>query len=114
MWASVLWAAGRAMSADTSGRHEKEIHDGHFGYPVFWRSGICKEIENMLGSATRIILAVLFLGFSAPALTDNVAWQYRVVILKGITAGGTIEKQSNGIYLDTNKTDALNRLAEDD
>lgn len=68
----------------------------------------------MLGSATRIILAVLFLGFSAPALTDNVAWQYRVVILKGITAGGTIEKQSNGIYLDTNKTDALNRLAEDD
>jgi hypothetical protein len=74
---------------------------------------MCEEIEDMFGNATRIILAVLFLGFSTPALADNVAWQYRVVILKGITGGGTIEKQSNGIYLDTKKTEALNRLAED-
>jgi len=58
-----------------------------------------------------IIFLGLLLSIAPPALSDDSDWEYQVVILKGITAGGTIKKQSSGIYIDTKKTEALNALA---
>lgn len=44
---------------------------------------------------------------------DESSWEYKVVILQGVTAGGSIEKDSTGVYVDTLRTSALNALAAD-
>lgn len=61
------------------------------------------------------VIAVSLLVFctASPARPGDVDWEYRAVILQGITAGGSVEKQSSGIYTDTRKTAALNELAAD-
>jgi hypothetical protein len=59
-----------------------------------------------------LLLSLTFL-VTAGALADPHEWEYQVVILQGIAAGGTIKKQSSGIYIDTRKTEALNTLAAD-
>jgi len=59
------------------------------------------------------LLLSLTLLVTAGALADAHEWEYQVVILQGIAAGGTIKKQSSGIYIDTRKTDAINTLAAD-
>lgn len=71
-----------------------------------------------LPSRLRILARVTFffiLGVSIlqPALAADVAWEYKVAILQGITAGGTIEKESSGVYIDTKRTQLLNKLAAD-
>ena len=60
-----------------------------------------------------ILLLGLLLGLAMPVGADDGGWEYQVVILQGITAGGTIEKQDRGIYVDTRRTEALNQLADD-
>ena len=59
--------------------------------------------------------AMLILGLTVAvtvaAMADSHNREYQVVILQGITAGGSFEKQSSGIYVDTKKTEALNSLA---
>ena len=60
---------------------------------------------------TTILPLILFLGLAEPAWSDESAWEYQVVILKGITAGGRIDKRSNRIFIDVNKTEALAELA---
>jgi len=62
--------------------------------------------------ATAILLLILLSGIATPIWSDSV-WEYQVVILKGMMAGGTIEKQSSSIYIDTNKTEAVSALAAD-
>ncbi len=62
---------------------------------------------------TTVLALVLFLGSVEPVWSDESEWEYQVVILKGITAGGAIERKSNRIYIDTNKTEALAELAAD-
>lgn len=59
------------------------------------------------------VLVALSLLVAAPALSDSHNWEYQVVILQGIAAGGSIKKQSSGIYIDSRKTEALNSLAAD-
>ena len=53
----------------------------------------------------------LLLSIATPVWSADNDWEYQVVILKGITSGGTIEKKSSGIYIDTKKTEALSALA---
>jgi hypothetical protein len=60
-----------------------------------------------------ILLLSLLLGLAIPVCADDGGWEYQVVILQGLTAGGTIEKQDRGIYVDTKRTQALNELADD-
>jgi hypothetical protein len=58
------------------------------------------------------ILLVAFLVTTAQlSQADEPTWEYKVVILQGVTAGGTIEKDANGVYVDSLRTRALNRLA---
>ena len=60
---------------------------------------------------TMILPLVFLLGFAEPVWSDESEWEYQVVILKGITAGGTIAKKSSRIFVDVNKTEALAELA---
>lgn len=50
---------------------------------------------------------------AAPAAAADAGWEYQVVILQGVTAGGTVEKQARGVYVDTRRTQILNELAVD-
>ena len=62
----------------------------------------------------RLILSLSLLSIIAlPVLADYGTWEYRVVIVQGITTGGTIEKQSSGVYIDTKRTTIINELAAD-
>jgi hypothetical protein len=58
-----------------------------------------------------MLLLSLLVNIGAPVWADDGGWEYQVVILQGITAGGTIEKQASGVYVDTKRTGALNELA---
>jgi len=60
-----------------------------------------------------IILFILLIGIAETALADSSEWEYKVVILQGITAGGTIKKEESGIYIDTKRTKTLNDLASE-
>ncbi len=65
----------------------------------------------------RLIRSLLFIsllyGIGAPVWAGNDNWEYRVVILQGVTAGGTIKEITSGVSVDTKKTKALNELASD-
>ena len=65
----------------------------------------------------RLICSILLLGvlvnIGTPVWADDGGWEYQVVILQGLTAGGTIEKQASGVYVDTKRTKSLNELAAD-
>jgi hypothetical protein len=65
----------------------------------------------MFRTISILVAMSMAIGWSAPALTDDGMWEYQVLILQGITAGGTIEKQDNGIYVDRKRTESLNRMA---
>jgi len=54
-----------------------------------------------------IFIAVLI--FSENALAND-KWEYQVVFLPGPAAGARVAKQSHGGYLDSTKTDILNKL----
>ena len=67
-------------------------------------------------TARRRQLLVTLIAAALIIVTQNVwaadaAWEYKVVILQGVTAGGTIEKDGDGIYVDTKRTRSLNTLA---
>jgi hypothetical protein len=55
-----------------------------------------------------LFTAVLF--FSNNVLAND-SWEYQVVFLPGPAAGSKVVKQSHGGYLDTTKTEILNKLA---
>ena len=58
-----------------------------------------------------LLLAALLVLAAQGSWADAPVWEYKVVILQGVTAGGTIEKGANGIYVDMKRTQALNTLA---
>ncbi len=62
---------------------------------------------------TTFLFLVFVLGFAEPVWSTESKWEYQVVILKGITAGGTIERKTNHIFVDVKKTEALAELAAD-
>ena len=59
----------------------------------------------------RLIFALGVVILSGNAVADD-AWEYQVVFLPGPAAGAKVVKQANGGYLDTTKTEILNRLGE--
>ena len=68
--------------------------------------------------ATRILILLLLLVFSLPlvgrpTLAQEAEWEYKVVILQGIMAGGRFEREASGVFVDTKKTSSLNVLASD-
>lgn len=54
-----------------------------------------------------LFIAVLFFSNNALANGD---WEYQVIFLPGPAAGAKVVKQSHSGYLDTTKTDILNKL----
>jgi len=61
--------------------------------------------------STLLLSALLML--VVPIRADDESWEYQVIILQGITAGSTFEKQARGFSLDTRRTKILNELAAD-
>ena len=61
--------------------------------------------------STLLLSALLML--VVPIRADDDSWEYQVIILQGVTAGGTLEKQAKGISLDTRRTRILNEFAAD-
>ena len=65
-----------------------------------------------MSNRIRVFLVLCIFLFSPfKAFAENSDWEYKVVIVQGITAGGTINKLSHGVYVDTKRTKALNELA---
>ena len=60
-----------------------------------------------------ILLLSTLLMIVMPIRADDDSWEYQVIILQGVTAGGTLEKQAKGISLDTRRTRILNEFAAD-
>jgi len=60
-----------------------------------------------------MLLMSLLFGIGAPAWASDENWEYKVVILQGVTAGGTIKEITSGVSVDTKKTKSLNELASD-
>lgn len=56
------------------------------------------------------ILFITVLIFSDNALAND-QWEYQVVFLPGPAAGARVVKQDHGGYLDSTKTEILNKLA---
>ena len=56
----------------------------------------------------KIILSGVLM-FSTSVLADDV-WEYQVVFLPGPAAGSKVVRQAHGGYMDTTKTDILNKL----
>jgi hypothetical protein len=75
--------------------------------------GVIGDIMSISRITTAVLFISLLVGIATPVWSDDSSWEYQVVILKGITAGGTIEKRSSGIYVDKKKTEALSTLAAD-
>lgn len=71
-----------------------------------WTTSLRGQIGAML-----IVAALAIMAYDA--LADDAAWEFKVVILQGVTAGGTLERDAEGIYVDTKRTRALNTLAAD-
>lgn len=57
------------------------------------------------------LLSVVLVSMIPLAHADGPIWEYKVVILQGVMAGGTIEKESKGVYVDIKRTEFLNDLA---
>ena len=71
-----------------------------------WTTSLWVQIGTVL-----IVAALIVMAYDAWA--DDAAWEFKVVILQGVTAGGTLERNAEGIYVDTRRTRALNTLAAD-
>jgi hypothetical protein len=56
------------------------------------------------------LLLIAILIFSNNTLAND-DWEYQVIFLPGPAAGAKVVQQSHGGYLDTTKTDILNKLA---
>jgi hypothetical protein len=58
----------------------------------------------------KLVFVLSLLMFSGGVIAEN-EWEYQVVFLPGPAAGAKVIKQAHGGYLDTTKTDILNKLA---
>lgn len=59
-----------------------------------------------------LLLSVLLIP-TVPVRANDGSWEYQVIILQGVIAGSTLEKQAKGVSLDTRRTKILNELAAD-
>ena len=53
----------------------------------------------------------LLMSIGPVAWAGDASWEYQVVVLQGLAAGGSFEKQASGLYIDTKRTKALNEMA---
>ena len=60
-----------------------------------------------------LVLVGLLLNAWTAAWADDDGWEYKVVLMQGITRGGSLEKQAGGVYVDTTRTRMLNELGAD-
>lgn len=60
-----------------------------------------------------VLLLTAFLILTVPVRANDGSWEYQVIILQGVMAGSTLEKQAKGLSLDTRRTNILNELAAD-
>mgnify|MGYP000241733217 FL=1 len=67
----------------------------------------------MVKFSRSIPLLIILLILSVPARANDANWEYQVIILQGVLAGSTLEKQGKGFSLDTRRTQILNELAQD-
>lgn len=58
-----------------------------------------------------MLLTAILVCMTRPVTAQDAVWEYKVVILQGVTAGGTIKKDASGVYVDTKRTQVLNTLA---
>lgn len=58
------------------------------------------------------ILLLLSLFIFSSASVASTEWEYQVIFLPGTTAGAKVVKQQHGGYLDSTKTNILNKLAK--
>ena len=59
------------------------------------------------------VFLVLLLILAVPVTAESEIWEYQVVILKGVTAGGAIKKRTSGLSVDEKKSETLNELASE-
>ena len=59
------------------------------------------------------LLLSMFLMIIMPTRADAANWEYQVIVLQGVSAGSTLERQAKGFSLDTRRTRILNELAGD-
>jgi len=66
---------------------------------------------------TKLLRTILFLSMLllivVPGRANGEGWEYQVIILQGLSAGSSLEKQAKGFSLDTRRTRILNELAAD-
>lgn len=66
---------------------------------------------------TKLLRTILFLSMLLlivmPVRANDESWEYQVIILQGVSAGSSLEKQAKGFSLDTRRTRILNELAAD-
>lgn len=67
----------------------------------------------MVKFSRSIPLLIILLILAVPARANDANWEYQVIILQGVLAGSTLEKQGKGFSLDTRRTQILNELAQD-
>ena len=60
-----------------------------------------------------VLLLSVLLMLTVPVRANDGSWEYQVIILQGVMAGSTLEKQAKGFSLDTRRTEILNELAAD-
>jgi len=60
-----------------------------------------------------VLLVSLLVSPGPVAWAGDARWEYKVVVLQGLAAGGSFEKQASGVYIDTKRTKALNEIAAD-
>ena len=70
-------------------------------------------IDAFLKGFSILILACILVVGPQSAQASEPEWEYKVVILQGVTAGGTIEKEPSGAYVNIKVTRILNVLAAD-
>jgi hypothetical protein len=71
------------------------------------------EVTKMTKLRRTILSLSILLMVVMPTRADDDNWEYQVIILQGVTAGSTLEKQAKGVSLDTRRTRILNGLAAD-
>ena len=58
----------------------------------------------------KLVFVLSLLMFSGGVIAES-EWEYQVIFLPGPAAGAKLVRQPHGGYLDTTKTDILNKLA---
>ena len=60
-----------------------------------------------------VLLGFLLVSTGPVAWAGDAGWEYKVVVLQGLAAGGSFEKQASGVSVDTKRTKVLNEMAAD-